>query len=554
MHLLISKRIRTFKVLRQLGISNATLILASIAEMLILSVLATVVGVLLGIHIANWLSPAVNQTLASLYSVNIGQGDLSLATVFLQSLGACLLGSLIASALPLYRINQNLSIASHANLTSLSVHFWLTLAGFFLCMAGVLLLVTSHLLWSFVSIALFIFAGCFAILALLPKSLAALQSRVSRRLPVLHWSLADASRISHRSSVALCAFFIAVAANIGMNLMVDSFRQATNEWLTQRLDADAYVYAQDTAKVKAWLNLQHPHLEALMRRTDLGSYNGEKVQIRSFPMAAERQKTMVFDDALPDVWRTFSAKQSVLINQQFAFSKKIQLGDELVINRTSGDDIALTVAGIYLDYGNPQLQILVPPDRILSNSNERQILAIYTNQSTLEQLVDIKNQVNQAFPQANVALSHELIALSMLTFDRTFVITAALNLITLLVAAFSLATSVVIIDQDNSPQRALMKSLGVTSSSLLVMSVLQYGLLCLFICLLAIPFGIGLSWLLINVVNVQAFFWSYPLSFQTSALIEVVLFSLGIIVAVIALPAVKSSKTSLSQDIKWLEV
>ncbi|KTF07597.1 conserved hypothetical protein, secreted, partial [marine sediment metagenome] len=48
--------------------------------------------------------------------------------------------------------------------------------------------------------------------------------------------------LSSKTRLAVCAFFIALTANIGMNTMTDSFRDATEQWLTQRLYAPFYLY------------------------------------------------------------------------------------------------------------------------------------------------------------------------------------------------------------------------------------------------------------------------------------------------------------------------
>jgi putative ABC transport system permease protein len=173
-------------------------------------------------------------------------------------------------------------------------------------------------------------------------------------------------------------------------------------------------------------------------------------------------------------------------------------------------------------------------------SKQQQIL--FANQLALS---SISNQVSSI-------QTRDLLALSMQTFERTFVITDALNIITLLVAALSLATSVLMIDMDNRPQRALLRSMGVGNYQMTALSLIQYMLLSLLACAVALPFGIGLTWLLINLINVQAFSWSYPILISPSKLLSAGLMSVMLIVIVVALPLYRLSRRKLVEDIKCL--
>ena len=108
------------------------------------------------------------------------------------------------------------------------------------------------------------------------------------------------------------------------------------------------------------------------------------------------------------------------------------------------------------------------------------------------------------------------------------------------------------IDMDNRPQRALLRSMGVGNYQMTGLSLIQYTLLSLLACLLALPFGIGLTWLLINLINVQAFSWSYPLLITPAKLLSAGLLSVLLIVLVVALPLYRLSRRKLVEDIKCL--
>lgn len=555
LHLLMSKRVAMFKILRQMGVTIGELSIATLLEALVISTLSCIAGIFIGMWFASILSPAVNQTLANLYQVNVGFNQLSLLEIFIQCWLASVIGVITACILPLKQISRELTKLVAVSSKRQSDRLWFGLSFLLFALAGLMYAWVNSVLGAFSIITLVIFSGCFLVLAATPWLLNKLAKTISSYRPIAHWSSRDALRVSNKSNIALCAFFIAVVANIGMNLMVNSFRGATEDWITQRLDADAYIYTNQANQVKRWLRQNNPEIEAFIRRQEMGVFEQKNVEIRSFPISTGRQNSLIFDSAKKDVWDMFIEQDGALINQQFALSKDIRLGQPIDVHTETLGQQTYTVAGIYLDYGNPNPQLLLPPEKVKAPEAGRNIIALYlADHDSLDRHLE---QLIAAFPdefeQSDLLRTSDLLTLSMATFDRTFVITHGLNIITLLVAAFSLATSVLIIDRDNAPQRALIKSIGVSANKLLVTTMTQYSLLCLVVCLLATPFGIGLSWLLINLVNVHAFHWSYALHIDPSIVFNIVVVSIALILVIVFIPALKSAKTPLLSDIKRLQ-
>ncbi len=552
LHLLMNKRIRTYKILRQMGVPIRTLTTVSLMETGLISSVGSVMGVVVGVWFASLLSPAVNQTLASLYNVSVGTAELSLLEIFLQCWGACLLGGLAACFLPLQQVNQKLTSLSSQQANP-NRWFWISIL--LLALALFLSFTVDDVLRSFIVICLVIFAGCFFAIASIPWILKQVKTKISTNYPIIHWSISDALRVSSKSNIAFCAFFIAVVANIGMNLMVDSFRTATQSWIEQRLDADAYIYTNESLKITNWIAQQYPDIQTVIRQQEEGSFQQQSIEVRSFPLSKERRSALKFEEAFENVWQAFSNKNGALINQQFALSQNLSLGQSFTINTETLGKQQLLVAGIYPDYGNPQKQLLLPPNKVKEPENGRNIIALYLPQveGARIQFDALMGTFKDTHQQSDLIKTEQLLVLSMETFDRTFVITQGLNIITLLVAAFSLTTSILIIDKDNAPQRALIKSLGVGANRLLVTTLTQYSMLCLLICLLAIPFGLGLSWLLINLVNVHAFHWTYPLVTNISVLTNVVWTSITLIILTVFFPAFKTAKYPLLRELKWLQ-
>jgi len=402
--------------------------------------------------------------------------------------------------------------------------------------------------------------------------------------PVLHFIVASTAQLSSRTRLAVCAFFIALTANIGMNVMTDSFRAATESWLTQRLYAPAYLYTDKSLSELVipegvastpLLRLQGKFVtQSSANSSGSKSADASTVSISSYPTHDNGRNALVVDSSVPNAWAKFESGEGIYINQQLAFSNDVSLGDTLILGQIEATNMdessnknnnnffnkppSFTVLGIYPDYGNMKAQLLLP----LSSFNKEQIgdaafsgvLAISYGQSTFptntpEALQTVEQKETTLATQGNLYSREELLTLSMDTFDRTFVLTDGLNITTLLVAGIAFAVSLSILSLSNASSLTVMRALGVSKTAVKLSLLGQYIFLCLLTALLAVPFGIYLAYVFIFKVNRLAFSWVYPLAVDVGVIVSSVTVSLAIICLVIALPLGRlKPKVDLRQD------
>ncbi|PKG92966.1 ABC transporter permease [Paraglaciecola sp. MB-3u-78] len=561
LHLLIMKRWQNLRILRQLGVSRKQIYWAQGAELVFISLLCAPLGAISGIFLAQLASPQVSLTLQSLFDVRISYTQVAYVTLIAQCFAACILGAFSAAILPMWQLNSKLALRNLNVTVNTSHRSWLYACIVLGCVALGLGFYSINMLMSFSAIAMSIFAGCSLLIYALPKSLNTLFHCLPEQWVLFRWLAADGVRLSQKSKIACCAFFIALTSNIGMNLMVDSFRQATQQWLGQRLVADQYISTQSPKVFTQWLATQDIDMQVIERKgLDAVLLNKPvskpqhrtTLELRSYPSSNLYQEAMLFADQQEDVWQIFTSGQGVLVNQQLALRHGLTLGETLSFQVESAQPETKQIVGIYYDYGNQSAQALLPLEHFAKYNANTTLFALHFVSKQQQNL--FVNQLASASisNQVRSIQTHELMALSMQTFERTFVITDGLNIVTLLVAALSLATSVLMIDMDNRPQRALLRSMGVGNYQMTGLSLIQYTLLSLLAFLVALPFGIGLTWLLINLINVQAFSWSYPILITPSKLFSAGVMSVMLIVIVVALPLYRLSRRKLVEDIKCL--
>jgi putative ABC transport system permease protein len=557
LHLLLQKRINQFRICRQLGISRQQLFISLMIHWTIISIIMAMLGALLGAFLAQQLTPAVNQTLQNLYGVNVTYSVAGYWQYASMTIAANIIGTLCALTLPLSQLNQTLAKIrdSRGFVFKQGHHVWLIAAVALVSIAYIIPLLFSGLFASFVVVAIILFSGCSFLIYILPIALKALFKVVPKHRVMLSWSLADSVGLSRSSKIACCAFFIAVATNVGMNLMIDSFRNATEQWLNQRLIANYYLYSEEPKAFLNTLSNSGLNVRVVPRRTQAAVMNNEDIRLNSYPIDELYQASLSFEAEANNAWSSFANNQTIFISQQTANHFNLTLGDEISLSTTpSSSDtpitIKRTVVAIYYDYGNTERQLLLP-EHFFDESTKSRLYGLHVALEDIDKFDDWYQEQNQ-LSNTNVIGVEQLLATSMRTFDRTFIITGSLNLVTLVVAAISLVTSFLLINQGSAATHSLIRSLGIANRQLSVWILFQYSLIVLLSCLMAIPFGIALSWLLINFINVQAFGWSYPLLLDSISIFKLTSASLALLVAAMVIPAYLRTKKPLLEDLKWL--
>ena len=120
--------------------------------------------------------------------------------------------------------------------------------------------------------------------AILELVLALGQKTAQRALAVWFW--ADSRQQISGLSLALMALLLALAVNVGVGTMVETFSRTFIIWLDGRLAADVYINATDDAQateIKAWLR-QRPEVQAILPggRADT-EIDGAPVEILGLP-------------------------------------------------------------------------------------------------------------------------------------------------------------------------------------------------------------------------------------------------------------------------------
>ncbi|MDB2338556.1 ABC transporter permease [Amylibacter sp.] len=498
------------RTVRSLGVPMRTLIALITFEMMTLAVIGAGLGIILGYFIAAFLLPDVAATLRGLYGAQIS-GTLELrASWWVSGMVLALIGTAVALSSRIWQIVQMPLLASakpRAWVVATASRFrWQLIIAITLLFSTVPLAMTLEGL-----LAGFILLGCLLIGAALalPPLLGGLLTLVQKYTvaPVWEWFWADTRQQLPGLSLALIALLLAVSANIGVSTMVSSFRQTFIAFLDQRLAPELFVEV-DTAEQSAALEmfLMNRQIEVLPLLSTQVVIADLPVDLYGIRVGQTYRNNWNFLDNTLNAWDVIERGKAVVVNEQFARRADLWVGSLVQVSR----DLILPIAGVVGDYGNPKGQIIITerifkdlyPNLYASNFGVRTKDAAQLR-SQIVNTLGIKN--NEIINQVGIK------ALSLEVFERTFVVTSALNVLTLGVAGFAILMSLLTLADLRVPQLAPVWALGLTRRRLAWLELLRAVLLAGIVFVCAIPMGLALAWILLTIINVEAFGWQLPM-------------------------------------------
>lgn len=560
LNLFIAGRLRMLKILRQLGVSRQTIVHLLQFELSLYAIAGALMGIILGQFTAYLLAPSVATTLNNLFGVPVSLGELFHLPIYVPIIAICLITTLVSAILPMKRLTSQLSQIAPMPMpgeTSLKAKIYsMLLASIALC--GIVF--AAHLITVFGTIAALLLSGVASLFWWYPAILSLLVKISKRTGPLVHWTFSHSKVIATHSKLASAAFFIALATHIGMTTMVDSFRTATKGWLQHRLIAAHYYYGDKATLFSLQQKLIQDGIRTQERyQMDLHWQHGEAgfaAQTYSYPSTADYMQGLQVERISPDGISEFSSHRGVFVNQQLAYRQGLDLGDILMVE-VADTRIGLAIVGIHYDFGNPDAQVLLPLDLLLQTAwtNEQvatqtvSVVAIHSHD-----IIALQQHLGELGLPADRLYSRErLLEISLAAFDQTFVITDALNFVTLLVAVFSLITSILLITNQTQYVSGILRSIGVTRAQLILSLLCQYLVIALLTAICALPFGVALAYVLVNKVNLVAFQWLFPLTIDGPAMLIAMGSSLAIIIILSCVPILLNQSRSLREQIQCRE-
>ena len=530
--------------LRALGVSRQEIYRVILAEAFVLGILGTVIGWLLGFWLGQGLTKIVAATVSELYyEVSADAMQLSWFSFFKASLLG-LVGTLVATWIPARQAANTppLTTLSRAELE----HFAkrqipaLAIAGGLLTVIGLLVafLLPGGVVSGFVGLFILLIGAALITPLGLPMTHALLS-----RLPfggIWRMAIRDLNRHLSRLGTAAAALMVALAATVGVALMVDSMRGSVSDWLQDLLSADLYIAAEgfhDDAYLPHQVVLEASKLKPV---SDISLYRDNSVligrQLTRLVAAQLAQQSRngfdLVDSVDADAWVSFD-RGDILISEPLAYRLKIQPGEQLVIPAQNGDK-KFRVAAIFRDYASEHGRVFMNLKQYRQNWSDPHIDTLALFSSSVSG-IELQQAASEAFDdeyKLQYTRAKDIYNESMAVFDRTFRITEVLRLLSIMVAFIGILSALMAVQLERKKEFAILRALGLTRVQVSLLIMIESAILGLLAALFAIPTGLALAWVLTDAIQLRAFGWTMPFMITASPLLWTLI--LGVSAALLA--------------------
>ena len=514
--LAFEQRLPVLRTLRACGVSARMLNSVMVGELVSLALLAGLIGLVCGYLIAAALLPDVAASLRGLYGAQI-PGQLTLKSEWwIAGVTISVIGALAAAATSLTKAwRLPLLATAQPYAWQQAQRRWLTfqsaLALAVFAAAGLFLLFGDSLIAGFAVLAAMLL-GAALILPMLLELVLSFGQRHARK-PLAAWFWADSRQQLSGLSLALMALLLALAVNVGVGTMVESFNRTFLVWLDGRLAADVYIGAANDAQandIKNWLR-DRAEVDAILPggRADT-QLAGAPIEVLGLPDHPTYRSNWPLLKSAPNAWIRLRPGDTALVSEQLSRRLKLAIGDRIGVPAPGGN-WPLEIVGIYADYGNPKGQIAVNFAALTRRFPEVPLtrLGLRVERAKIPALITAL-QEKFGLDDRSVTDQATMKAESKRIFSRTFSVTAALNAFTLGVAGIALLTSLLTLSNSRLPQLAPLWAIGITRRRLAAIELLKTMSVALVTALFALPLGLLVAWCLLAVVNVKAFGWRLP--------------------------------------------
>ena len=357
--------------------------------------------------------------------------------------------------------------------------------------------------------------------------------------------------------MATSALVIAVAATVGVGLMINSFRSTVETWLQSYLQADIYVSTSGSTFGPGRQPLQDDYLRAVRlidgiarivaaRHITLESAQGPSdLFVAEIP--SETFLSYWFAEGEPEkIYQTFLQSDAVIVSEPYAFHHDLAQGDSITL-RTDQGERPFLVAGVFTDYGSDRGRITMGRHLYQKYWLDDQVdaLAAYLEDGYDAERVAAQFRRAAAGKQQVMVYSNRgLREASLATFDRTFAVTSVLRMLAVLVAFIGILNALMAMQIERARELAVLRANGLTPQQLWRLVIAETSIVGLIAGLLALPLGILQALALILVINQRSFGWSMAISIDPGVLLQALALSVLAALAAGIYPAWRMARTS----------
>jgi putative ABC transport system permease protein len=385
-------------------------------------------------------------------------------------------------------------------------------------------------IFGYLAVALLLIGG----IALMPRFAALLFSAAGRFASgvISTLALARLANAPNQASIALGGVLSSFSLMVAMTIMVASFRESVDDWLTQVLAADLYLRSAESGNTGALNPAQQQMIATapgVARADFLRSLqvtlapSRPSVALIARPIdASDPAKSLPITGKVIDASRLPNDALPIWVSEALVDLYGYTVGKRVALP-IGGKRHDFIVAGVWRDYARQfgAIQMRLPDYRMLAGDENVNDAALRLESGvTVEQVIatlkDLPFGDALTFSQPG-----EIRALSLEIFDRSFAVTYLLEAVAIIIGLFGIAATFSTQTLARAKEFGMLRHIGVTRRQILAMLAAEGGLLTGIGIVAGFLLGWCISLILVFIVNPQSFHWTMQMHMPWGLLFSV---------------------------------
>ncbi|MDA1360258.1 ABC transporter permease [Glycomyces luteolus] len=504
--IIVAQRQRELALLRAIGAARGQVVGSVLAEAVVIGVIASIVGLGLGVLLGWGLSQLVSSTVMGGLPV-----QLQVPVTALWALAVGIGVTVLSAIIPAVKASGVPPVAAMREAVNPPKPLrGITIAGIAVTAVGGVLValgLTDNLgdlgLPGFLSGVGIAFVGITLLTPILSRPLVALLGAV------MSWSFAgrlgklNAGRNPRRTAITASALMIAVALVTGIATLVSSFKETTTELTDSDLESDLIVMGQQGANIPTFMPETLAEIKALPDVAAVGDLYGE-----FFGSSIDDEPTMLYaSEDLPTSLGIFSGtvaegsvenlpENGLVVNESAAEERGLELGSTVQVdfakdNRSDQLQVVAILEDSQLTDGwwlspaqIPNFSVPKPMQAYIQVAEGADVGAV---QAEVEGILADE-------PEVSVTNNAEFVDQQTAQLDVLLMSVQILLALAIIIAIIGVLNTLVLSVLERTRELGLLRAIGMTRGQAGRMIIVESVIICLFGAVLGIAVGIGLGW------------------------------------------------------------
>lgn len=242
-------------------------------------------------------------------------------------------------------------------------------------------------------------------------------------------------------------------------------------------------------------------------------------------MIERRESLRVLEGpSLPEIVASLRSGR-VMITEPLARKRNLGPGDTLVLLGREGP-VELPVVAIFQDFSLDRGYALLDVDAFASLYGETPVrnAALLLDPETDAEALAL--ELSKTYPGAVFRTVSRLREDVVTAFDDTFAITYLLQAISTTLALLGVLTALLCLHLERRQEMGVLRALGARLSTVGGLMLVEATMITGLAGAVSLPVGLGLSWILVRIVNTRSFGWSFPMNVDAPGLLGVLALAL----------------------------